>query len=233
MLANFVVYKAILKSANNYALQWVNGFSGFQAVEGVMHIAFNTLMTIFFNFMVCVYDQDVSRIKYGTIEKEKDLSVSMAEHFKYRRVECDRKRFIFKMLIWDVYALACGFGIFLIFYFSQGIMNAKGHMYDVATYGVVSTVCVVYLHHVQVFVHVRNWTFWMLMWFCISMVFLPISCFIAQMPKYTQMKGAIFSQLLPSMQLNVTILLIVGCFSAPIIFERRLHTLVFYPKYYT
>lgn len=55
-LANFVVYKAMLKSANNYALQWVNGFSGYQAVEGVMHIAFNTFCTVFFNLMVAVYD---------------------------------------------------------------------------------------------------------------------------------------------------------------------------------
>lgn len=83
------------------------------------------------------------------------------------------------MLIYDVYALITGFGIFLIFYFAQGIMNPKGHMYDVATYGVISTVCVVWLHHVMVAVYVRNWTWWLVMWFGISLVFLPITCFVA------------------------------------------------------
>jgi P-type E1-E2 ATPase len=55
-LVQFVLYKAMIKSANNYGLQWVNGFSGFQAVEGLMHVLFNILMTVFFNFIVSVYD---------------------------------------------------------------------------------------------------------------------------------------------------------------------------------
>lgn len=67
-LVNFVLYKAMIKSANNYGLQWVNGFSGFQAVEGLMHVLFNITMTVWFNFIVSVYDQDVSFAKYGTLE---------------------------------------------------------------------------------------------------------------------------------------------------------------------
>ena len=80
----------------------------------------------------------------------------MAEHYKFSRKMCDRKRFILRIFFYDIYALVSGFGIFLIFYFAQGAMNKKGQMYDVATYGIIGTVCVVYLHHIQVLVHVRN-----------------------------------------------------------------------------
>ena len=91
-----------------------------------MHVLFNIIMTVFFNFIVSVYDQDVSFEKYGTFEKEKDMPVPMSELYRHSRLMCNRKRFIFKILVWDVYSLICGFGIFLIFYFSQGIMNKKG-----------------------------------------------------------------------------------------------------------
>ena len=175
----FCLYKAMIKSASNYGAQWVNGFSAFQPVEGLMHVLFNILMTTFMNFFVCIYDQDVSFEKYGTLEKEKDMPVSINEWIRYSRIMCDRKRFIFKVIIMDVYALISGFGIFLIFYFSQGIMNKKGQEYDVFTYGVIGTVCVVWIHHVWLAVSVRNWTCWLFMWSCISILFLPITCFIA------------------------------------------------------
>jgi hypothetical protein len=116
----------------------------------------------------------------------------MAEHYKFSRKMCDRKRFILRIFFYDIYALISGFGIFLIFYFAQGAMNKKGQMYDVATYGVIGTVCVVYLHHIQVLVHVRNWTWWLVMWFCISLVFLPITCFLAQMGPYTPLHKGIY-----------------------------------------
>ena len=232
-LANFVIYKAIIKSANNYALQWVNGFSGFQAVEGLMHIFFNILMTTFFNFIVSVYDQDVSFEKYGTIEKEKNLPVPMAEMYAFSRLQCDRKRFVFRMLLFDLYALITGFGIFLLFYYSQGAMNAKGWMYDVATYGVVSTVIVVYLHHVQVAISVRNWTGWILFWFMLSFLMMPLTCFAAQLGPYTQLHKSIYRHLVASPQLDAIILLTVGAFSAPLIFHKYVHQLILWPRYYT
>lgn len=58
-------------------------------------------------------------------------------------------------------------------------MNKKGQEYDVATYGVVSTVIVVYLHHVQVAIHVRNWTWWMFFWLCVSLLLMPVTCWLA------------------------------------------------------
>lgn len=53
------------------------------------------------------------------------------------------------------------------------------------------------------------------------------------MPKYVNVKAAIYSQFLPSMHLNAIILLIVGAFSAPIIFHVRVHRLMWFPKFYT
>ena len=113
-------------------------------------------------------------------------------------------------------------------------MNAKGQMYDVATYGVISTVIVVYIHHIQVLMHVRNWTWWIVMWFCISFVFMPICCFIAQLGPYTNIgKKSIYSQLLPSMQLNAVILLIVGASCAPLLLHMWVERLLVWPRFYT
>lgn len=102
-----------------------------------------------------------------------------------------------------------------------------------ATYGVVSTVCVVYLHHVQVAVHVRNWTWWLLMWLGLSLLGLPITCFLAQLGPYTPLRNAIYGQLLTSLQLDATILLIVGGLSVPIIIHKFVHELWLWPKFYT
>lgn len=222
-LACFIVFKAIMKSANNYALQWVNGFSGYQAVEGIMHIFFNIFMTTIFNFMVSVYDQDVSFEKYSEPEQEKKMPVPMPELYAFCRLQCDRKRFLLRMVIYDIYAIICGFGIFLIFYFSQGAMNAKGWMYDVATYGVVSTVIVVYVHHIQVAINVRNWTGWLLFWFLFSILMMPLTCFLAQMGPYTPLHKSIYRHLLPSIQIDAMMLLIIGMLVLPLLFHKYVH----------
>jgi hypothetical protein len=41
-------------------------------------------------------------------------------------------------------------------------------------------------------VHVRNWTWWIAFWFCVSLVFLPITCFLAQMGPYTPLSKSIY-----------------------------------------
>jgi hypothetical protein len=233
-LVNFVVFKAMLKSASNYAPQWVNGHSGYQAVSGVMHIFFNIFMTTIFNWFVCIYDQDVSFEKFGTLEKEKSMQVPMSERYGYGRTMCNRWRFILRMLIFDAYALIVGFGIFLIFYYAQGPMNAMGKMYDVATYGVVGTIIVVYIHHLQVMIHVRNWTRWMVLWFCISILMLPLCCWIAQIGKETEIgRKSIFRQLLPSMQLNAVIFCTVGAAMAPLLGWMYIERLLLWPRFYT
>lgn len=118
VMANLIIYKSIVKSSSNYALNIFNGFSGFQAVGGIMHMFFNIFNTTFANFFVCIYDQDVSREKYGTLEKEKLMPVPMSEWYNYSRIQCNRWRFIIRMLIFDIYALITGFGIFFIFYYN-------------------------------------------------------------------------------------------------------------------
>jgi len=56
--------------------------------------------------------------KYGTIEQEKNLPVSMSEHYKFSRKMCDRKRFILRIFFYEIYSLISGFGIFLLYYFA-------------------------------------------------------------------------------------------------------------------
>lgn len=132
----------------------------------------------------------------------------------------------------DIYAIISGFGIFLIFYYAQGIMNKKGQEYDIYSYGVVATCIVVYVHHIQVAIHVRNWTKWLFMWLCISLAFLPITCFLSQMGKTNEMKKAIYGQLLTSLPLNAIILCISGVCIVPLIFYKFVHEIFFWPKFY-
>ena len=229
----FCLYKAMIKSASNYGAQWFNGFSAFQPVEGMMHICFNILNTTFLNFFVCIYDQDVSFEKYGTLEKEKNMPVSMNEWVRYGRTMCDRKRFVFRVLLMDLYALISGFGICLIFFFSSGTMNKKGMEYGIFTYGIIGTVCVIWIHHFQVAMSVRNWTCWLTCWGLLSISFLPVTCFLAQMGKYTNMKASIFSMLLPSMELNAIIVAIVAAAAIPLLFHQRVHDLFLWPKFHS
>lgn len=175
----------------------------------------------------------MSYSKFGTIEQEKDLVVPMSERYAFSRLMCNRKRFVLRMVFYNLYALITGFGIFLIYYFAQGPMNAKGQMYDVATYGVVGTVIVVYIHHVQVMIHVKNWTWWIVMWMIISIAFLPITCWVAQIGPWTSMHKAIFSKLLPALQLDAVILLLVVAFTVPMLLHKYIHELFLWPRFYT
>lgn len=111
-------------------------------------------------------------------------------------------------------------------------MGKAGKMYGIYTYGVIATVCAIYIHHVQVLILVRNWTFWLFCWCALSLLFLAMTCALAQMGQYVEMRKAIYSQLLPSLHLDATILLIVGAASAPILFHKYVHRLILWPKFY-
>lgn len=102
-----------------------------------------------------------------------------------------------------------------------------------ATYGVIATACVVYLHHIQVAVYVRNWTWWLLFWLCLSMAAFPLTCYLAESNLYSPYYKSIYGQFLPSLMLDANILLIVGAFSAPIIFHKFVHELILWPKFFT
>ena len=137
------------------------------------------------------------------------------------------------MVFYNLYALVTGFGIFLIYYFAQGAMNKKGQMYDVATYGTIGTVIVVWIHHVQVMISIKNWTVWLAMWGLISILMMPITCAIAEIGVEAELRKAIFSQLLHSLQLDAVILLLTGAFIAPILFHKYVHELFLWPRFYT
>jgi len=96
-------------------MQWENGYSGQQPVEGLLLALYNVTMTVWFMFGMSYLDQDVSRRKYD--HDESKLPYKMSECYIYGRNYQSRKRFYWTIVIKDAYSIFCGAAIYYIFYF--------------------------------------------------------------------------------------------------------------------
>jgi len=107
-------------------------------------------MTNWFVLHYSVFDQEVSFKDYGTIEKEKKLPFTMAELYKYTRAFIDRKRFIKLIFFVDLYSIASGIAIWIVWdrVDTEFFSARNGQILDVYTYGVFITMSVVISHHV-------------------------------------------------------------------------------------
>jgi magnesium-transporting ATPase (P-type) len=222
-LVTFCLFKSMIRATALYAIQWENGYSGHQPVEGLMHALFNILLTVWFQLEQSIFDQDVSRVKYGEVEKEANMPYSMSALFAYSRSLCNRKRFLITIGCFDAYSLVVGAIIFYVFFFSQGIMDDGGHIYGVFTYGVTATISVVWIHHFQLFINTRNWTCWLVFWFCLSLAYLPLVCWLGQLSTKIDLTGAIYGELLPSYHLTAIIIVTVAICTLPLYLFKQVH----------
>ena len=98
----------------------------------------------------------------------------MSSLFAFTRGFINRKR-LFWVIFWvDVYSILGGIIIWVVWYASDAEywMNKDGEANGVYVYGVYMTLAVVIIHHLQVAFNVRNWTWWISMWFFILFIIL-------------------------------------------------------------
>lgn len=121
-----VLFKSMLNATTKYGMQYTNGYSGIQPCDNMLIAFYNILMTNWFVLMWCVYDQDISKSKYGTEEKEKLMPYKLHDYYAYCRQCTNKRRFVKWIIQVDIYSIICGFMIFSVFALSEGAMSSDG-----------------------------------------------------------------------------------------------------------
>jgi magnesium-transporting ATPase (P-type) len=124
-----VLFKSMLNATTKYSMQFTNGYSGIQPVDNLLISFYNILMTNWFVLFWSIYDQDVSYSKYGTTNKdgssaEEQLPYKLSEYYAYCREFMNRQRFVRMIILTDFYSVICGFIIFFVYYYGEGVLGA-------------------------------------------------------------------------------------------------------------
>lgn len=82
-LVCFCLFKSMINATTKYCMQFENGFSGQQPVDGLLLSLYNVTMTVWFMFGQSYLDQDVSNRKYGRDESK--MPFTMSEAYVYGR----------------------------------------------------------------------------------------------------------------------------------------------------
>jgi hypothetical protein len=62
--------------------------------------------------------------------------------------------------------------------YGKGMANYKGKTEDLWTAGLASIMICVGMHHIQLFMQIRNYTWWLAMWCLISFMWMPIAILV-------------------------------------------------------
>ena len=171
------------------------------------------------NWYVCfwsIYDQDVS-----FAQGEKNLSFKLNKYYAYCRDFMNRTRFVYMIILVDIYSIVCGFIIFLVFYCCEGAMNADGQVFGMYTYGVFSVVCAVIIHHIQVFINTRNFTCWLTFWIFFSIIMLPLVLKLSDGLKNSYVRKATYSIIIPSPLILAMFVLTITMCAMPLYINKK------------
>jgi len=113
-----------------------------------------------------------------------------------------------------------------------GILGDNGQVYGGRTFGVFMTVCLVLIHHVQVGIHVRDWSTLYTAIFVASLLSLPLAIYWTNDMPTSSMYKSFWTVVFSSPIIWLMILLVVGAVSVPLIAVRRWRCLIQSPKFY-
>ena len=177
----------------------------------------------------------MSFAKYGTIEKEKSLPYKLADYFAFTRQFINRKR-LFWVIFWvDVYSIIGGIVIWVVWYASdmEYWMNSQGEHNGVYVYGVYMTLSVVIIHHLQVAFNVRNWTWWITMWFIILFIILvPLAFWLSQLGANSKLQKSTFTMVWSQPKFWLLVMLCVVLLYGGLYFIKRWQAVVKYSQFY-
>jgi len=156
----------------------------------------------------------------------------LSDYYVWGREYCSRKNFYIGMVSYDLYSFVGGAFIFYVFYFGQGIYNEEGQLFGLFAYGVFSTICIVIVHHAQVGMYTRNWTWFQIAWFLLSVAFCPITVWLNDNRKNAELYKSIYPNLLSAPLFWLMMLLASAMVFLPIYAFKQWTYLIKYPKYF-
>lgn len=99
-------------------MQWDNGFSGFQPVDGLLLSIYNIVLVTIYLTYISVYDKDV---KYSLKKEDENLlPYKMSEFYAFSRSQQTKKGFLTRIFSMNLYAIVTALVIHFIYTFSFG-----------------------------------------------------------------------------------------------------------------
>jgi len=108
----------------------------------------------------------------------KGLGFTIASYYKFCR-SFNMKSMLYRIIIWSAYSFYAGFFCYYAPFitYGTGMANKLGKTEDFWTAGLASILICVGMHHIQLFMQIRNYTWWLGLWCFISFMWLPIAIF--------------------------------------------------------
>jgi len=123
----------------------------------------------------------------------------------------------------NLYSIFSGVVIYIIYMFGQssGVLGLEGKQIDNFTYGLTSVICCVVIHHIQIGMHTRNWTWPALVVFFVSLSGVVIIIWLNDNIVKSNIYKSSFEVLLASPVVWLIILLSVFVVSVPFYIEKQ------------
>ena len=215
------MFKAMLYSTATFYLQLYNGYSGFQPMPTFIHMMYDVNLTTIACGFFAVFAHDVS---FARSRDETGLPIKMSKMFFICREKA-------KTFYRDYFTVICGVqGVsaleFYVYRRSQtgngGIMNINGQVTDLYAYGILTISVVVCAQHFLITKFMPEWNAVYAFIFVFSFCQTPLVFFMAQSIPESELRGAIFSQILSSPVFVLQLVLVVSITGFGFVFLHKM-----------
>ena len=158
----------------------------------------------------------------------------MSALFDYSRRFVSRKRFMFLIFLVDIYSVIAGTIIWAVWDACDRsyIINPSGQVSGIWEYGVFLTMSVVIMHHLQVVINVRNWSWTLTAWATFSISMLPFTLFIAQVFPASKTLKSTYRHILKNPIIWLMVFVTVAILILPLYVNKKWLQVVRYPHFY-
>jgi len=156
----WLVSNSMIFSICIFYLNLNNGFSGQQPIESMVYALINVNMTPLVILFYILFEVDLNNHKYAN-SYEDELKMPYSMSALYKNTSVHMSRFYISFAAFVLFAFYTGAVIFIIFYMGiseGGILGENGQTQDLFSYGVITVMTFVVVHHVHVAFMMRSWT---------------------------------------------------------------------------
>lgn len=164
------------------------GYSGLMMLEDFYYVTYNTFQTTFAMGFIMIWDQDIGLAKAAQFIKGKPAdyktetkSVGFRLTHYYRFSKGFNIQPIFgRCLWWEAYSFVAGSILYFVPFaaYGLGMANIDGKTEDLYTCGLVSIIGNILIHHIQMMITVRHWTWPLVAGVSFSLAWIPLTMII-------------------------------------------------------
>ena len=166
------------------------GYSGLQSLDDIYYTQYNTTLAVQLMGFVLLLDQDLPFSlsaqtdpgKPGDYDKEMEaLGFNIESYYRFSKKHF-MKTALVRVFFWSVYSVYAGAVCYFVPYWAYGlgIANKSGKTEDLWTISLAMIITNVLMHHGQLIIQIRNYTWLIVAAAVFSLSWLPISILMVE-----------------------------------------------------